>query len=170
MASAGTPRFPAPAVTFRVFRSRSFAWALSALHCTTLINLLAWIFWAATPAVTVLAFALLIWVLSVLLSVRAFHRFLVGELVWDAQCWGFKCVDRSSGRDTDTLGTAVEVAFDVQSCMLLHFPKAQCFQWVLVHRRDAPSQWLELRRAVYSPPMAVQLPSRPHEFGIVPPA
>ena len=135
-----------------------------------LINLLAWIFWAAAPTAAIVIFALLTWVLSILLSVRAFHRFPVGELVWDTQYWCFKCVDPLNGHEPDSLGMAAEVAFDVQSCMLLHFPKALRFQWVLVHRRDAPSQWLELRRAVYSPPMAVQLPSRPHEFGIVPPA
>lgn len=175
MGSAGTIRFPAPATTFQVVRSRSLAIAVIGLHGIAIANLLAWFYWAARPAPIMIALSLVAWSTAALLSARACCRLPEGLLIWDTEGWRFERNEGSrtktgARRDPEPLGLSAEVAFDLQFCMLLSFGKAIRLRWVFAARQHDPLNWLALRRAVYSPAMAVRLPTRADEFGIFPPA
>ncbi len=175
MASAGTIRFPAPAATFRVLRSRFLAIALVILHGMAMANLLAWFYWAARPAPVTIALALLAWSATAFLSARACYRPPEGWLTWDTEGWNFQRdhgprPKAGTSREPVSLGLSAEVAFDLQFCMMLKFGKAARLHWVLVTRKHDSFNWLALRRAVYSPAMAVRLPDRADEVGAFPPA
>lgn len=168
MAKAGTARFPAPAAVFRVSRSTAFAWALATLHGLALANLAAWWYWAAPPTPTIMALALLAWLVIALLSARSYLRLPVGRLMWDTEAWSFEHFEHTTVQEQ--LGMAAEASLDLQICMLLHFSKATRSHWVFVTRRHDPSQWLALRRAVYSPAIALLLPARANALGDPPAA
>ena len=168
MATAGTVRFPAPAARFEVGRSGALAWTLATLNGIALANLAAWLYWSAPPAPTTVALALLAWLMAALLSVRAYLRLPVGRLNWDTEAWSFEYYENLNVQVR--LGMAAEAAMDLQVCMLLHFPKGTRSHWVFVTRRHDPSHWLALRRAVYSPAIAVQRPPRDEAFGNTPAA
>ena len=168
MASVATARFPAPVAAFQVARSYVLAWALLALNAMALANLAAWWYWAAPPTVAIVGATLFIWLVVALISTRTCLHLPVGRLVWNTQAWSFECSD--GGGVTESLGLTADATLDLQFCMLLHFPDAAHSRWVFAMRRHDVTQWLALRRAVYSPAMALPLPTQAHVLGNTPAA
>ena len=168
MASAGTARFPAPAVVFQVARSHALAGALVGFNALALANLVAWFFWSAPPSSSVITASLLAWLAAALLSVSAHWRLPMGRLIWNTETWS---LERFEGEvSPESLGLTANATLDLQFCMLLHFSGAAHARWVFVTRKHDPSHWLALRRAVYSPAMALMLPPQADALGAPPAA
>lgn len=172
MASAGTARFPAPAVSFQIQRSPALAWSLGVLNAAALANIGAWWYWAAPSSSNVLAMVLLAWLLAACLAARACRQLPTGRLAWDTENWLLeRCQrERTPEPGPETLGRVADAALDLQFCMLLHFAQAPRSRWVWVARRHNPALWLALRRAVYSPARVMLLPVNADAPGTTPAA
>ena len=151
--SAGTARYPAPAVQYPVGRSRWLIVVLVLMQLASLAVLVAWLLQGAGAEQHVAMASLLLWAGAALLVLRFWSRLPVGTLRWEGACWHL-C--RVAGPPVDqTLGEVAVVQLDLQHHMALAFPDARPAIWLLVERRREPVCWLELRRAVYSRPSAV---------------
>lgn len=152
--SAGTERYPAPAVEYPVARSKRLAGALLALHATSLAVLAAWLWQGAGAQRPAALPALLLWGAAAALAARFWLRQPVGSLAWDGAAW---TLSRHAGQAADqALGGAVVVQLDLQRQMALAFPLARPALWLYVEHSGHPARWLDLRRAVYSRPNAAR--------------
>ena len=75
----------------------------------------------------------------------------LGQLVWDGQVWRWE----SPGYQSGAAELILSVVADFQLVLLLRVEnKAHASLWLWVERKTAPERWMDLRRAVYSPPRA----------------
>ncbi len=152
--SAGTARYPAPAVQYPVGRSRGLTAFLTLAHLISLAVLVLWLIEGAGADRTAMAPSLLIWCATAAIAARFWSRLPVGDLIWDGEHWIFR---RAEGASKDeALGDVVMVQLDAQRCMALAFPAAHQTRWLFVERQCEPARWLDLRRAVYSRPSAAR--------------
>lgn len=160
--SAGTARYPAPAVHYPVGRSRTLAAVLALVQLGSLAILTAWLLHGAGAARSAMLASLLLWASVAALALRFWIRLPVGALSWDGEGWQLR---RATGSPAEqALGEFVVVQLDLQHHMALAFPAARPGVWLLVERQREPARWLDVRRAVYSRPSA----ARPAPVGIQP--
>lgn len=172
--SSATLRYPAPSVRYRLVRSKGLAYAIFALQSVALINILAWILSGAgvpsSVSSAVIACVGAVWCATTTTGVFLWLRQVDGQLAWTGDCWQLNLTQGSDNclSEPINLGRSVGVCLDVQVFMLLHLPQSEQSAWFFVARGHDPSQWLALRRAVYSP--AIMAPALPDEpFQAVPP-
>ena len=93
-----------------------------------------------------------VWLISAVAARHFIHHLPQGELDFDGENWYF----------ADQVGT-VSVRFDGQNCLLLRFESEfKRVHWLWLEARFvlrfAPSDWHDLRRAVYSRPASQNSP------------
>ncbi|HSI55518.1 MAG TPA: hypothetical protein VK981_16200 [Ramlibacter sp.] len=67
----------------------------------------------------------------------------VGTLAWDGEAWTWAA---GAGQEAGEL----DVALDLQRCLLLHWRSGAAARWFWVERSHSVQRWGDLRRAVYS--------------------
>lgn len=152
--SAGTERYPAPAVVYPLARSQSLAAALLVLHLLSLVVLWAWLLQGAGAQHLALVTSVVVWLASAAMAARFWASQPIGSLAWGGAGWQLHRTAHPIA--VQALGSAVIVQLDAQRQMALVFPGAHPSVWLLVEKKRQGERWPELRRAVYSRPDALR--------------
>ncbi len=152
----------APAVRYPVGRSRWHGLLLLGLSGLGLLTFILWTLSLDIPGWRQGLFVLL-FVPAVALAWRQWWRWPSGVLVWDGSIWHWLGPTRAR---TGILRPHVDVQFG----MLLSLREGTGrVQWVWAQRGVDHWHWLDLRRAVYAPAVAVQAGQTASDSLVLPP-
>ena len=153
----------APSVAYPLGRSRFLgallllAWALAAL--------LTGVWWLNAAAQDQRPWlGLIALLLAGIIMLRGWWRSPVGQLSWSGEYWSWESSVYQGG---SIVGTP-QVVLDFQGAVLVQLKNRARLSWCLwAERAAAPSRWLDLRRALYARPAAVDAVATP---GAAPPS
>jgi hypothetical protein len=143
-------RYNAPPVVYPSGRSGFEACGLVLAWTAGLLTLVGWQFSAGGSTFVFAAVAAVLLLAGVAARI-CWRGTKQGQLHWDGQCW------RWETQAGDTLATeqSICVIADFQSWLLIRMENQfHARQWLWLERKNAPDYWLDLRRAIYSPPRA----------------
>ena len=152
----------APAVRYPVGRSRWHGLLLLGLSGLGLLAFILWTLSFDTPSWRQGLFVLL-FVPAVALAWRQWWRWPSGVLVWDGSIWHWLGPTRAR---TGILRPHVDVQFGL---LLSLRDGPGRVQWVWAQRGVDHWHWLDLRRAVYAPAVAVQAGQTASDSLVLPP-
>lgn len=134
-----------PAITVQVRPAR---WLLGAASAVWLLGVLAWVYGLLQGLGQTWGYLALVgvYVLGLLGLYRWWGQQTTGQLQWQHGQWSWQ----AAGQAALPLQGAAVVVLDMQSTMLLLFPRQSPRLWLSVGQAHQPANWGDVRRAVYS--------------------
>lgn len=139
----------APLVAYPVRRSYRLLGGLLVLAAAGLGLLLAWGMVRATPSMVASVSAWLLWLLCTVWAWWFWWQSPHGSLTWDGYHWLWL---PSAGRK---MSGSAHLHLDWQHSLWVRFQADDSAQavWLWLEQHQSPAQWLDVRRALYAPPV-----------------